>query len=85
MCKLRMVYTIDKEIKEVKLKLIEVLLTIGGIIGAIRIKPEDHWMVATLGVFLMFSLLYFFEISTPRYSKVAIFLSAFLHHSFSPS
>lgn len=84
MCRLKMVDTIDKDIKEEKLRFIEVLLTVGGIIGAIRIKPEDHWMNAILGVFLVGSLLYFFQISTPRYSKVAIFLSALLSSFFFP-
>ncbi|MGB8218349.1 MAG: hypothetical protein WCE94_13705 [Candidatus Methanoperedens sp.] len=62
----------NNEIREQKLKFIEILLVVGGIIGGLRFQNENDPMNILLGLFITGSLLYYFTISNPKIYSVAV-------------
>ncbi len=59
-----------------QLKFIEILLIVGGIIGGLGYKNEDSSIRFILAVFLISSLVYYFEVSNPRYAQFFAFLTS---------
>ncbi|MBI4344972.1 MAG: hypothetical protein HY555_05270 [Euryarchaeota archaeon] len=60
----------DPEVREKKLKLIEILLIVGGIIGGLRIKEDDP-MNTVFGLFLLMSIVYYLMVSNPKKNVVS--------------
>ncbi|MEK6977178.1 MAG: hypothetical protein AABX40_02100 [Candidatus Hydrothermarchaeota archaeon] len=60
----------DPEVREKKLKLIEILLIVGGIIGGLRIKEDDP-MNTVFGLFLLMSIVYYLTVSNPKKNVVS--------------
>lgn len=56
----------NREIREQKLKFIEILLVVGGIIGGLRLQNENDPMNMIFGLFLTGSLLYYFMLSNTK-------------------
>jgi len=70
----------DDELRERKLKFIEILLIIGGIVGGIQLKNGNDQMNVLFGLFLVSSILYYFLVSNKMvsnrwHSQIAIYLS----------
>ncbi len=61
----------NPEIRERKLKFIEILLVVGGIIGGLRLQNEDDPMNMIFGLFLIGSLLYYFMLSNTKINSKA--------------
>ncbi len=53
----------DDELRERKLKFIEILLIVGGIVGGIQLKNGNDQMNVLFGLFLVSSILYYFLVS----------------------
>lgn len=82
MPKLTLFDNTDEKIRDRKLKFIEILLIVGGILGGLRIEKDDS-MNAVLGVFLVGSLLYYFTVSDlPKNSMLIIISAIFIAPSF---
>lgn len=62
----------NREIREQKLKFIEILLVVGGIIGGLRLQNEDDPMNMIFGLFLTGSLLYYFMLSNTKINSKAV-------------
>lgn len=62
----------NREIREQKLKFIEILLVVGGIIGGLRLQNENDPMNITFGLFLMGSLVYYFMLSNTKINSRAV-------------
>lgn len=63
MRKLKMFDINDNEVRKIRLKLIEILLIIGGIIGGIGLKNEIYWMSAFFVLFLISAIFYYMIVS----------------------
>jgi hypothetical protein len=59
----------DDVLRERKLKFIEIVLIVGGIIGSIQLKNENYGMNIVFGLFLIGSILYYFSVSNKIDSK----------------
>jgi uncharacterized membrane protein YfcA len=59
----------NQEIREQKLKFIEILLIVGGLIGSSLIKGESFEMNTVFGSFLIGALLYYFVVSKRKNSQ----------------
>lgn len=59
-----------------KLRFIEILLIVGGIIGGLGYNTEDSSIRFILAIFLISSLMYYFEISNPRNPQFFAFLTS---------
>ena len=53
----------DDELRERKLKFIEILLIVGGIVGGIQLKNGNDQMNVLFGLFLVSSILYYIIVS----------------------
>ena len=53
----------DSKIKDRKLRFIEILLIVGGLIAGLRLKADDP-MVLVFGFFLVMSMIYYFGVSS---------------------
>jgi len=79
----------DDEFRERKLKFIEILLIVGGIVGGIQLKNGNDQMNVLFGLFLVSSILYYFLVSNKMVSnkwpsQIAIYWSmAFISSCFS--
>ena len=60
----------DPEVREKKLKLIEILLIVGGIIGGLRLKEDDP-MNTAFGLFLLMSIVYYLMVSNPKKNVIS--------------
>jgi len=61
-----------------QIKFIEILLIVGGIIGGLGYKNEDSSVRLLLALFLISSLMYYFEISNKRNNKIFAFFTSIL-------
>ncbi len=62
----------NKDIREQKLKFIEILLLVGGIIGGLRLQNIDDPMNLIFGLFITGSLLYYFAISNTKINSMVV-------------
>lgn len=61
-----------------KIKFIEILLIVGGIIGGLGYKNEDSSVRFLLALFLISALMYYFEISNQRINNLFAFFTSVL-------
>ena len=59
----------DDELRERKLKFIEILLIVGGIVGGIQLKSGNNQMNVLFGLFLVSSIFYYFLVSNKMISN----------------
>jgi uncharacterized membrane protein YfcA len=59
----------DDELRERKLKFIEILLIVGGIVGGIQLKNGNDLMNFLFGLFLVSSILYYIIVSNKMVSN----------------
>jgi uncharacterized membrane protein (UPF0136 family) len=62
----------NREIREQKLKFIEILLIVGGIIGGLRLQDKNDLINIVFGLFLIGSLLYYITISNNKINSNAL-------------
>lgn len=73
MLKLQMFDISNKEMRERKLKFIEILLIVGGIVGGTRISNQSIIMNIVFGFFILGSILYYITVSNKLDSKIIRF------------
>lgn len=76
MCKFKMFNINDDEVRKIRLKLIEILLIIGGIIGGIELKSEINWMSIFFVPFFTFAIYYYILVSNKIMEKYSAILFA---------
>jgi len=62
----------------IKIKFIEILLIVGGIIGGLGYKSEDSSVRLLLALFLISALMYYFEISNQKINNLFAFFTSVL-------
>lgn len=78
MRKLKMFDINNNEVRKIKLKLIEILLIIGGIIGGIELTNEIYWMSTFFVLFLTSAIFYYILVSNKIMGKYSAILFAFV-------
>lgn len=73
MRKLKMFAVNDDEVRKIRLKLIEILLIIGGIIGGIELKSEINWISIPFVLFLIFAIYYYVLVSNKLVEERILF------------
>ena len=81
--KLQMFDINDDELRDRKIKFVEILLLIGGIIGGVSLQKENDPMNMVFGFFLLGSVLYYFVVSNKMdikttFLKISLVFSSIL-------
>ena len=73
MYKMKMFDINNKEMRERKVKLIEILLIVGGIVGGIRIDNQNTILNLVFGSFILCTMFYYIIVSNKLDSKIIYF------------